>query len=258
MKLRVLLVAVLVLLGLPLATQAATFTWTFSSPAGTVASPHTYFNDGTPTFFIIASSFKTANIGPQPSPGPTAGQTWAPGGTFDTGTITPEKLFGKTLGGDENGLGQDMPDEIGVRMTAAEAAEQEIEEFSFVQLDVKNLLDNNFTSLSLAIGSVQAGQNPPGQPDEGFYVWGSNTAGVPGTFLFEHLSSDLTFSVPQFGSFRYISVSATPHGPLATSPGESNVLIRDGSAAVQIPEPATLSLLALGGLGALLRRRLSK
>ncbi len=140
-------------------------------------------------------------------------------------------LYGKTNGGDETGLG------------IANAPHFEIQTTNFIQLDLANLYARNPTSLSLQIGSVQAG--------EGWNIYGSNTLGTRGSALLASGVTDFpnffTFATVPTG-FRYISVQASSedvllNGLSATTPNTPT------------PEPATMLLLGTGLAGVASRMR---
>lgn len=134
-------------------------------------------------------------------------------------TAQASALFSKDGGGDETGLG----------LNADPTGDHEIFKNSFIQIDINGLLaQKSITALQLAIGSVQSG--------EGFNIWGSNTANQPGTLLLSGSSTmdDVLFNVPSYGSYGFISVSASG----------GNVLLDTVTAVMgtSTPEPGTLSL----------------
>lgn len=210
------------------ADAAINYTWNFDTPAGYQASPHVYF-DTTHSYSLTAYAFSTAS-GPV---NPSLGQSWGPGGGYNhpTGTVSPRYLFGKNEGAGETGLG------IGGLPS------NEIQYKSFIQLDLSNLYANGFSGLTMAIGSIQ--------DDEGYYLWGSNTVGVPGVLLRTNLGEPVedSFQVPSFGTYKYFSVSATP----VINNDASDVLIMNGLTA-HMPEPATLAFLAAGWVLSMSRR----
>ena len=211
---------------------AAAYVWNFDNPLGSVNSSHAY-KDTTNSFSLFASGYKTTSASPA---SPSLGQTWGPSGgyNFSTGTITPIKLYGKVSTPDETGLGLDGLDD-----------DHEIQPNSFVQLNLSDFFTHGLTNLTMSVSSVQT--------YEGFYVWGSNSPGIPGILLKIGRNPNTggveqSFPVPQYGAYTYISVSATP-----SYPGhDSDILIRNGLTATA-PEPATLLLICVGGL--LMRRR---
>ena len=194
-------------LGLAVTSQAAMFEWNFDVPTGAVASPHTY-PDTTSTLNITAYGYATQNASPV---APSLGDAWV------TGTITSNALYGKQSTPDETGLGLD-----------GLASTHEIVTASFVQLDLFDIISSGATGLTMTVSSIQVG--------EGFYLWGSNVQGVPGVLIKEGRNpadggDEQTFPVPLFGTYRYISVSATPPLP----GGVSDILIRNGLIATADP-----------------------
>ncbi len=231
------------------ASAGQSFTWNMSTPAGPVASPHVY-PDISNTHNLIAYGFRTS----QPSPFfPGTGTTWGPGGAFDfsTGTVSSNPLYGKVSTPGETGLGLD-----GLN------PEHEIEAASFVQLDLNEVIQAGLVNVVMTIKSVGFLQ--------GYYIWGSDTVGVPGTLMKQGFNpitgfSNQTFLIPQYGTYRYLGVSAAPIGFSSYAAAANNdddhdhhhftskILI--GELCATFPEPATLALLGLGGLLALRRRR---
>ncbi len=237
--------ALVVALAVGSARAGQSFTWNMSTPAGPVASPHVY-PDISNTHNLIAYGFRTSTPGPF---FPGTGTTWGPGGAYDfsTGTVTSNPLYGKVSTPGQTGLG-----------LAGLNPENEIEAASFVQLDLNELINNGLTNAVMTIKSVGFLQ--------GYYVWGSDTVGVPGTLLKQGFNpitgfSNQTFLIPAYGTYRYLGVSAAPigFGSLTSNANPphhnftSKILV--GEICASIPEPATIGFLALGGLVALQRRR---
>jgi hypothetical protein len=158
----------------------------------------------------------------------------ASNGAWSPTTAKATNLYAKNSGGDEIGLG----------IAADPSGENEIVKNSFVQVDLAGLLANKtITAFNLIIGSVQS--------NEGFNIWGSNSAGQPGTLLYTGTSAmdDVSFAVPSYGTYRYVSISASAHNILLDSVTASN-LVPAGAT----PEPGTLVLGCIAGLGLLARR----
>ena len=105
-------------------------------------------------------------------------------------TGTPRALFGKTAGGNENGLG-----------IYATSADNEITTSTFIQVDTNDLVAKGATNVQMLIGSVQSG--------EGYDIYGSNTLGTIGTKLLAGGTSESGFAMPGYGTYRYISVRAS-------------------------------------------------
>ena len=203
---------------------AQTFTWNFSSPSGSQPVSKVYY-DTTSTVKITAYGYDTTT---GITPSVPLGKTWGPGVGYDdpTGTITPKALYGKTDGVGETGLGLDKY-----------LADHEVDNTSFLQLDVTDLYAKGIKNFTVGIGSIQK--------EEGYFVFGSNTLGVPGTLLRTFIGTGTPavnyFAAPDFGTYKYYSVSATP---IAKGYSSSDVLILDGASTAAIPEPTTYAGLA--------------
>jgi hypothetical protein len=144
-------------------------------------------------------------------------------------TATASALFAKTSGGDESGLG----------LAADPGKDNEIFKNSFIQVDLTQLLaQKNINTLQLVIGSVQSG--------EGFDIWGSNTAAQPGTLLYAGNSSmdDVAFDVPSYGSYKYISISASANNVLLDS-----ITGLTATPISSTPEPGSVGLGLISAIG---------
>lgn len=183
--------------------SAVDLSYNFATPTGNLGNTHIYINNGVS---ITAHGF---NI--------------SPSHTLD--------LYGKNDGGDENGLGLNIdPDhEIGVS--------------NFVQLDMSQVWATNPTSLTMSIGSVQAG--------EGWSLYTSNVLGSLGTLLFSGTTNaPNTFPVfPIPNGYQYLSVTAS----------HNNVLLSTlDTKGVGVPEPTTMLILGSSLAMAAMRKRQKK
>ena len=186
--------------------------------------------------------------------------------TFDSHTITAMG-FQCT----DNGLGScstsgvmlstkdDGDGETGLGIVGGPHGDNEIQSNSFVQLDFSQLASLGITSLTLQIQSVQNG--------EGFRLFQSNTAGMPGTSMLtmtgngtNNPNSVVTTTISvDFATNAFIDISA-----LNSNATNNDVLLESGSMATPsnpgegspTPEPATLALFGTGllALGFAVRR----
>ena len=138
-------------------------------------------------------------------------------------------MWAKNLGPDENGIG----------LTAGIV--HEISGSMFIQLNLANILAASPSGITLSLGSIQS-------PDA-YNVWGSNTAGTPGTLLASN-QTGLSFPLADLGAFTYISISAS-------APTDSILL--DDVEVTTAPEPNSATLLLYGlmaffGVGTLAKK----
>lgn len=116
---------------------------------------------------------------------------------------------------------------------------------NYIQLDLRAILAQGFTGGQVSVGSVQAGET--------FRLFGSNALGVLGTQVggsFDNNFDDMFVSIPNFGSFQFISVAA----------GTGDVLPVAFRAVIPVPEvPSLLPIVglvtAVGSTHILRRRR---
>ena len=157
-------------------------------------------------------------------------------------------------GGDENGLGftDTLDHEITLNSNNQPA--------NYIQVDVSQaLLAGGIT------GKIKAGSVTDG---EAFDVWGSNTLGTLGTSLIPSGSTaDNTYiPIPSWGTYKYIAMTVHPEDSgwwwdgftmqpdCGTDKCYNDNVLLGAIEYCSVPEPVTLSLLAIGAL-TLLRRR---
>jgi len=218
-------------------SQAADFTWNFAEAAGPVNAAHKAFTSTTVNgvdYVLTAYGFHAPSNAPAL---PTNTTNW----NFNNATSVNlyEKYDGANSG--ETGLG------------LSGEGDHEIERNTFIQLDLVNL-QHHLKDLTIFVGSLQQG--------EGFDIWGSNTLGTPGQFLYSSHSvhgsnSELieSYMMADINTYRYVSVSAwtSPNGQYAS--GSDDVCIKNGLSAVPAPEPAPMLALGLGAVVMLRRRK---
>ncbi len=150
-------------------------------------------------------------------------------------------------GGDENGLGFTNTTGNGITLNSSN------QPANYIQVNVSQALLAGGLNGQIEVAGVTSGEK--------FDVWGSNTLGVLGTNIVSGNTTDDAFiSIPSWGSYDYIAVTVHPQSsPTGYSDGHpyyNNDVLLGAVEFTQsdVPDPATLSLLALGGL-ALLRRK---
>lgn len=113
------------------------------------------------------------------------------------GTGVARNLFYRNAGSDEIGLGLagTLNNELQVHSGTP---------LQFIQLDLTSILNAGFFGGRIEVGSVQSG--------ELFDLYGSNALGVLGTKLnstsYDSSQDDQFVSIPNFGTYRFISVVA--------------------------------------------------
>ena len=185
------------------------------------------FADSTDSFSFTGT---LGNIGPS--------DTFTSGGVSVTltGYSAPgvtSNLFAKNEG----------PTEFGVGLASGD--DHEIAGNFTLQIDLQQVLALHPSSVAIGISSLQTGET--------YQIWGSNTAGTPGTLLATGQSAT-TFSLTNDQQYRYITIA---------SPDGSSVLLDSLVAAVpsstSTPEPSSAALLLFGlaglaGIGVLAKK----
>jgi len=190
MKLWVGACAAVALLCFAAPASATTFLYNFNNPTGTLGISQAYTSNGVT---VTAYGFNSSNVGVQ--------------------------LFGKNAG----------TDEVGVGINGTGSGDNEIQTNDYVQLDLTQLLAQNPTTLTMAIGSVQNG--------ESWKLFDSATLGSLGT-LFQSGTTDypntFTFNVSLLAGNKYLGVQAGGGDVLISSLQTNNIAV---------PEPATMVIL---------------
>ena len=155
-------------------------------------------------------------------------------------------LYYKNSGGDETGLGLDGTSDNELTLTKNGKAAANFVQFDFSQVE------KAFSGAQIEVLSLSS--------TEKFDLFGSNTLGQAGTEIADAVGTSYDgklFSVPDWGSYKYVSVAVHPD---AAHPGD-NILVGAialTSDVVAVPEPGSAALMATGlvvGLGALHARR---
>ena len=173
----------------------------------------------------------TGNLGPS--------HTYTSGGLSVTaygvnGDLDPVDLFGKSNGGDENGVGT-ANDPSGDHEIWGDI----IANGSAIVLDVSDLLASNVSQAQFFMGSTTNGEQ--------WIVWESNTLGGFSVALTG--TDELTWhDLPDWGSYTYYGFTAGGNG--------QNVLLGGLSLTTSVPEPSTwaMMLFGFGAMGFALRR----
>ncbi len=229
--------AVLGILGMGLATAGhadTTYTWNFatSTHQGDVgAASAVYLDNSGHGISLPVHGYTTTNA---PSGTTVNVSTWTTGGTADSNLYNK---FTTSLTDPETGLGLTFD------------GDHEIVPKSFIQIDTTNLKVAKLINPTIMISSIQ--QN------EGYYLWGSNSAGTPGILLNTYINTtgapgaDVhTIPVPGYTTYNFFAVSSTT----------GNTLIGNSFTATTTPEPGVVALLLglAGPAGLLIRRRKRK
>lgn len=165
---------------------------------------------------------------------------------FNASGNTPTALYTKdpSNGPDESGLG-----------TAVDGPDHEITDDQFVQLDVTNLIADDYSSLTIYLGSLQQGE-------EGVISYGSVAGRLTNPTLVTLTGTPVTqsYTVNFAAGKDYIDI--TGGGPNAGGEDSGDIVIESATATQgrHVPDgAATLSLVGGGFAGlAMLRRRLAR
>jgi uncharacterized repeat protein (TIGR01451 family) len=139
---------------------SSTTTWDFSTPAGTLGTSHAYTVNG---ITITAYGYNNAN--------------------------SLVALYGKNLGGDENGLG------------ISGTVDNEITTTTYVQLDLAQVIAAGALNPAVMINSVQSG--------EAYNIYGSSSQGNLGTLIGSGATDNAWFPMPGYPTYRFISIRAS-------------------------------------------------
>lgn len=134
----------------------------------------------------------------------------------------PSNLFEKNQG----------PTEMGIGM--ASGIDHEIAGPFVLQMDLQQILALKPSSITLGINSIQG-------PDT-YQIWGSNTAGTPGTLLATN-QTRTSFNLSNDLQYRYITIASPTGSVLVDS------LVATFPTSDSTPEPSSAALLLFGLVG---------
>lgn len=171
-------------------------------------------------FPVIADSTATFTFGSTPGNiGPSDPFTAGSFSLVATGYSAPDvtsSMWDKTLGTYQMG-------NLGLGLAAG--LQGEISGNFFIQLNLTQILAAHPASVALSVDSIEGA--------DAYDVWGSNTLGTLGVLLASN-QKETTFTLPDLGTYKYISISAA----------DGNVLLDDVD--VITPEPNSAILLLFG------------
>jgi len=211
-----LLLATMSMCFLGVSASASTIVWDWGNPAGGPVGSSVYATDSAPASGILLTDR---------------------GYNLDG---SAHLLFWKNEGSDEHGIGfvNTFDNELTLNENGLTPA-------NFMQIDVSPIY-LTLTNAAIRVQSVTGG--------EAWDLWGTNTLGAlaGATELINGSTADNVFTaLPSWGTYRYYDLTVHPH---AASPAD-NVLLDAVEADGSVPEPATMTLFATGGLVLLLLGR---